>query len=293
MDEAYYILEKIQLPTGYREISPNPSLINGMVNMVPSPVSLVDQVVNLVSSLVEPLNKVVDPVLSLVIPTLHRKSKPKVTDLVPSLVSPTLHLRSAKVVAPVTSSVNPTPPLKSAKVVSPVPSSVSLVDHVVNMVTSLVETVDKVIDPIPYLFNIALSLESATQVVNPFPPIDPILPFENETQVVDLMSLSINPTLPLKSKSDYAHVFLVDTESTVLGGIPPSPVKPPPSNEGIPFDWGVLIGPCLPSHICFKISLQVCGRDIPHTLIDEGSSISIFSSIVWQSLGYPQLVSIT
>jgi hypothetical protein len=34
MDEAYSLLEKLQLPTGYRKISPNPSLVDGMVNPV-------------------------------------------------------------------------------------------------------------------------------------------------------------------------------------------------------------------------------------------------------------------
>jgi hypothetical protein len=61
-----------------------------------------------------------------------------VTDPVPSLVNPTLHLKIANV-------VNPTPPLTSAKVVAPVPSSVSLIDHVINMVMSLVEQVDKLV----------------------------------------------------------------------------------------------------------------------------------------------------
>jgi hypothetical protein len=76
-------------------------------------------------------------------------------------------------------------------------------------------------------------------------------------------------------------------------GITPSLVEPPPSNETILFNWGVLTRPCLPSHIPFQITIQVCGRDIPHTLIDEGSSVSILSSISWQALGYPPLVSIT
>jgi hypothetical protein len=48
MDEASFLLEKLQFPNDYHKISPNPSLVDGMVNMVPSPVSLVDQVVNLV-----------------------------------------------------------------------------------------------------------------------------------------------------------------------------------------------------------------------------------------------------
>ena len=90
---------------------------------------------------------------------------------------------------------------------------------------------------IPSSVNPTLSLESETQVVDPFPPVDPILPLENETQVVDLMLLSIDPTLHLESKLDTSHVLLIDTESTVLGGIPPYPMKPPPSNEAILFYW--------------------------------------------------------
>jgi hypothetical protein len=42
MDEASSLLEKLQLPTGYRKISPNPSLVDEMVNLVPSLVSLID-----------------------------------------------------------------------------------------------------------------------------------------------------------------------------------------------------------------------------------------------------------
>jgi hypothetical protein len=205
-------------------------------------------VVNLVSSLVEPLTKVVDPFPSSISPSFHLKSETQVIDLVLSLVSPTLHLKSVNV-------VNPTPPLTSAKVVSLVPSSISLVDHVINLVTSLVELADKVVDPIPSSVDPSLPSESATQAIDLFPPFNPILPLENETQVVDLMSLSIDPTLFLESKSDSTHIFLIDTEYTVLGGIPPSPAKPPPSNEAILFYWGVLTGPRLPSHIPFKITV--------------------------------------
>jgi hypothetical protein len=173
------------------------------------------------------------------------------------------------------------------------PSSVSLVDHVVNMVTSLVEPVDKVVDLIPSLVDPTLPLESAIQAVDLFPPVDSILPLENVTQVIDLISSSVNPTLPLESKPDSAHVFLIDTKSTVLGGIPPSPVEPPSSNEAILFDWGALTGPRLPSHIPFKITIQVCGRDVPQTLIDEGSFVSILSFIAWQALVYPHLMPVT
>jgi hypothetical protein len=176
--------------------------------------------------------------------------------------------------------------------ITPVPSPVNLVDHVVNMVTSLVEPVDQVVDPIPSSVNPTLPLESETQVVDLFPPVNPILPLENETQVVDLISPSVDPTLLLESKPDTSHVFLIDRDSVVSGGIPPSPVEPPPSNEAIHFDWGVLTGPRLPSHIPFQITVKVCGRDVPQTLIDEGLSISILSYIAWKALGYPPLVPV-
>jgi hypothetical protein len=272
MDEASSLLEQLQLPAGYHNISPNPLLVDRMVNLVPSPVSLIDQVVNLVSSSFEPLSKVADPVPSSINPTSHLKSETQVADPVPSLVNPTLHLKSANVVSPVSSSVSP-------------------VDHVVNLVMSLVELVDKVVDPIPSSVNPTLPLESATQ--DPFPLVDHIIPLENETQVVYLMSLSIDPTLPLESKPDTTHVFLVDTESTVMGGIPPYPMKPHPSNEDILFDWGVITRPHLPSYIPFKITVNICGQDVPQTLIDEGSSVSILSSISWKALFYPQLVPVT
>jgi hypothetical protein len=134
MDEASSLLKNIQLPIGYRKISPNPSLVDGLVNLVPSSINLVDQVVNLVSSSVEPLTQVVDPFPSSIDPTLHPwRMKPKwsidfvidrshssseecqsgrsgsssidptlplrivkVTDLVPSSINPTLHMRVPK-----------------------------------------------------------------------------------------------------------------------------------------------------------------------------------------------------
>jgi hypothetical protein len=42
MDEASSLLENLQLPTGYHNISPNPSLVDGLVNLVPSLVIPVD-----------------------------------------------------------------------------------------------------------------------------------------------------------------------------------------------------------------------------------------------------------
>jgi hypothetical protein len=184
-----------------------------------------------------------------------------------------------------------TPPVVDG-MINPVPLSVSPVYQVVNLVTYLDELVDQVVNPIPSSFNPTLSLESKTQAVDPFPPVDPILPLENETQVIDLISPSVDPTLPLESKPNIAHVFLVDTKSFVSRGIPP-PVGPPPSNEAIHFDCDVLTGPRLPSYIPFQITVQVCGRDVTKNLIDEGSSVSIFSSIAWQALGCPPLAPVT
>jgi hypothetical protein len=185
-----------------------------------------------------------------------------------------------------------TPPVVDG-MINLVPLSVSLVDQVVNLVMSLDEPIDQVVGPIPSSVNPTLPLKSETQAVNPFPPVDPILPLENETQVVDMISPSVDPTLPLESKPDTAHVFLVDTESPVPRGIPPSPVGPPLSNEAIRFDWDVLPRPRLPSYMPFQITVQVCGRDVPQTLIDEGSSVSILSFLAWQALGYPPLAPVT
>jgi hypothetical protein len=232
MDEASSLLEKLQLPKGYCKLSSNPSLVDELVNPVPSPVSPVDQVVNLVSSSIELQTQVTDPV--------------------PSSVSPTLPLKSAQVADPISPLVDPIPPLSNVKVIDLVPSPVSP----------------------------TLPLKSA-KVVHPSPPL------------VDLIQSSVNPTLLLESKPDTAHVFLVNTDSTAPGGIPPPPVEPPPSNEAILYDWGALTGPHLPSHVPFQITVQVRGRDVPQTLIDEGASVSILSSVTWYALGCPQLAPVT
>jgi hypothetical protein len=126
------------------------------------------------------------------------------------------------VVNPVLSLIDPTPPLTSAKVTDPVPSSVSPTLHPKSA---------KVVDLIPSSVNPTLPLKSV--------------------YVVDLIPSSVDPTLSLKSKPDTTHIFLVDIDSTMLVGILPSPMEPPPSNETIHFDWGVLTGTHLPSHIPF------------------------------------------
>jgi hypothetical protein len=289
MDKPLKFLEDMtvsqpQLPAAYHKLSLNPPVVDGMINLVPPSVNPIDHVVNLVTSLIAPVDKVVDPIPSLVNPAFPSESETKAVDLIPSLVDPTLPLESitqvvdpfppvdpippleneTQVVDPVLSSVDPTPPLTSAKVTDPVPSSVSPTLHPKSA---------KVVDPILSSVNPTLPLKSAC--------------------MVDSIPSSVDPTLPIESKPDTAHVFLVDTDSTMPMGIPPSPMEPPSSNETILFNWGVLTGPHLPSHIPFQITVQVCGQDVPQTLIDEGSSVSILSSIAWQTLGYPPLASVT
>jgi hypothetical protein len=97
MDEDSYILENLQILTDGHDISSNTSLVDGMVNLVPSLIILVDKAVNLVSSLVEPLTKVVHLVPSSVHPTPLLKSATKVVYLVPSLFNPTPHSKSEDV----------------------------------------------------------------------------------------------------------------------------------------------------------------------------------------------------
>jgi hypothetical protein len=290
MDEASSLLEKLQLLKGYRKISSDPSLVDGLVNPVPSPVSPVDQVVNLVSASIEPQTQVTDPVPSSISPTLPLESDTKEVDLFPP-VDPILPLENAtQVINPVSPSVDPIPPLRNVTVTDSVPSSVSPTLPLKS--AKVVDPVSPSVDPIPPLRNVkvtalvpssvspTLPLKSAN-VVYPSPPL------------VDPIQSSVDPTLSLESKLDTAHVFLINTDSTMPGGIPPPPMEPPPSTEAILFDWGALTRPHLPSHIPFQITVQVRGRDVPQTLIDEGASISILSFVAWYALGCPQLALVT
>jgi hypothetical protein len=219
MEEALKLLEEMivsqpQLPVAYCKISLNPPVVDGMINPTPSLVNPVDHVVNLVTSLVEPVDKVVDPIPSSVNPALPSESETKAIDLIPSSVDPTLPLESVTQEVDLFPSVDPILSLENEN--------------------QVVDLISPSVDPI-------LSLEKETRVVDLISPsVDPILSLENETQVVDLISPFVDPTLPLESKPDTTHVFLIDTDSVMSRGIPPSPVKPPLSNEVILFNWCVL-----------------------------------------------------
>jgi hypothetical protein len=61
----------------------------------------------------------------------------------------------------------------------------------------------------------------------------------------------------------------------------------------IRIDWNTLTKPRLPSYAPFQIAVQVCGRHIPNTIIDEGAYVSILSLNTWKALGSPQLALVT
>jgi hypothetical protein len=218
----------------------------------------------------------------LISPALHQKSDTKVVDPIPS-VDPILPLENeTQVVDSVFPSVDPTPPLMSAKVTDPVPSLVSPTLPLKS--AKVVDPVSPLVDPIPPLRNVKVT-DAIPSSVSPTLPLKIAKVVYPSSPLVDPIQSSVDPTLILESKPDTAHVFLINTDSTMPGGIPPSPVEPLPSNEAILFDWGVLTRPRLPSHIPFQITVQVRGRDVPQTLIDEGASVSILSYVAWYALG--------
>jgi hypothetical protein len=159
------------------------------------------------------------------------------------------------------------------ELVNLVPSSVKLVDQVVHMVQSSVESADQVIGLISTL-------------------IDPTLPLESEVKVVDPIPILVDPATPRKCEN-VAHVFLVSTNSFGIGSTSLIPTEPPSSDDVILLDWVAVPKYCLPFYIPFQIIVQVCGRDGPQTIVDEGASVSIFSSIAWQALVFPLLVLVT
>jgi hypothetical protein len=70
-------------------------------------------------------------------------------------------------------------------------------------------------------------------------------------------------------------------------------MAPPSSNHMISIDWNHLTETRLPSYVPFQITMQVCDRSIPNTVIDEGDSVSILSMNSWQDFGSPWLAPVT
>jgi len=94
--------------------------------------------------------------------------------------------------------------------------------------------------------------------------VDPTLPMESEThitqvddplvdQVVDSISHLVDPTLPLESELHTTQVLLVTSNSSTPGGISSVSTEPPPRTKVFSFDWNRLTEPRLPSSIPFQI----------------------------------------
>jgi hypothetical protein len=118
MEEALKFLEDMtisqpQILAAYHNISLNPPVVDGMINLVPLSVSMVDQVVNLVTSLVEPIDKVVNLIPYSFNPTFPLESVNKVVDLIPSSIDPTLPLESETQVVDLFPPVDPILPLEN------------------------------------------------------------------------------------------------------------------------------------------------------------------------------------
>ena len=74
--------------------SPNPTLVDELVNLVPSSVNPIDQVVNPIPSSIESIDQVIDSISLSIDPTLPLESEVKVVDPIPPLVNPNLPRKS-------------------------------------------------------------------------------------------------------------------------------------------------------------------------------------------------------
>ena len=130
---------------------------------------------------------------------------------------------------------------------------------------------------------------------------------------VDLISPSVNRTIPEESEYDTTQVLFVSSDSNELGGSPLVPSRqeenppviitqevnslvsmvPPPSSLVTSFDWNRLARFRLPSYVPFEIIVKVCNMIVSSTIIDEGASVSIISSTAWKALGSPPLMPVT
>ena len=107
------------------------------------------------------------------------------------------------------------------------------------------------------------------------------------------------------NEDDTAHVLFINIDSDEHQGNAPIPLSqegtssgsypavyavPSPSNLVVSFDWNQLGRPRLPASIPFKIIVQIYRMVMAGTIIDEGASVSILSSVAWKALGSPALL---
>ena len=127
---------------------------------------------------------------------------------------------------------------------------------------------------------------------------------------IDQISPSANRTFPEESENGTIHVLFVTLDSNQLGDDSPVPSRyeenrpilitqglnspiysvPPPSSLVTSFYWNRLARSCIPSNVPFRIIVQVYKMIVFGTIIDEGASVSILSSIAWKVLGSPSLL---
>jgi hypothetical protein len=123
--------------------------------------------------------------------------------------------------------------------------------------------------------------------------VDPTLLLESvkSTKVVTPMQSSVYPTPLFGSNVSTDYVFIIS--SSILleqGSILLTSKTPPPSPRMVSFDWNYLVEPRLPSSTPFQIRVEVNSTNIYRCIVDEGTSASILSSLVWKVLGSPELV---
>lgn len=107
-------------------------------------------------------------------------------------------------------------------------------------------------------------------------------------EVVEAEPSSTSPTLLLESDENTTHVSFFSFDLPGQGGIPL--IVPLPSLEVCSYNWNSLLEPHLPSYIPFQIVVEGIYSTMHQTIIDEGASISILSSMAWQGLDSPNLV---
>jgi len=116
---------------------------------------------------------------------------------------------------------------------------------------------------------------------------------------------SLDDTIIEENKDDTVQILFVNTDSDEHRDSLPVPLPqegsssesyptvysvPPPSNLVVSFDWNLLGRPRLPASIPFQIIVQAYKMVMVGTIIEEGASVSILSSIAWEALGSPSLL---
>ena len=144
--------------------------------------------------------------------------------------------------------------------------------------------VDEAVEPILDLVDPTLLSECDPNVIEPMSSlVNPTLTLESEFhEAVESIPSLINPTLLLESEVSASHIFFtISSELIEQGGIEFASNQPPPSSWIVSFDWDSLVEPHLPSNAPFQIKVKFGQYMIDHCIVDEGSSVSIFSTRAW------------